>query len=323
MPNHFLGIDTSNYTTSAALVAYDGSEIRVLSDARRLLPVRPGERGIRQNEAVFHHTAAIGAVVREACAGVSEKNVRPEAVGVSTAPTGQEGSYMPCFSVGRAVAESLGAVTGAAVADFSHQQGHVAAVAFGAGRLDILRDEFIAFHVSGGTTEAVLVRPDRERVIACEKLSGSLDLKAGQLIDRAGLMLGLSFPAGKELDALARRGRSPVRPRVFIKDGWVSVSGAQNVFEKMLSDGESRENAARYCVDYICEAVRLMTTCALEKHPGLPVLYSGGVMSNSVISETLDGVFCPAYATDNAVGTAVLAALLAAGNDSPGTGPTP
>ena len=48
----FVGFDTSNYTTSAAVCDADGE---VLLNARTLLPVREGERGLRQSDAVFFH----------------------------------------------------------------------------------------------------------------------------------------------------------------------------------------------------------------------------------------------------------------------------
>ena len=306
-----LGIDTSNYTTSAALVSESGE---VLLNKKIPLPVKEGERGLRQSDAVFHHVKnlplameAVGAVLRE----------RPEdpvrVVGVSESPRDAEGSYMPCFLVGKGTAESLGAAFARPVAYFSHQAGHIAAALFSAGRLDWLDRTFLAFHVSGGTTEAVKVTPDPERILRAERVAESLDLKAGQAIDRVGVTLGLPFPAGPALDALSRESEKTYRVKPFLRDGNCSLSGVQNRCEQMKAAGEADRDIARYCVESVCAALRGMTRALCEKYPGLPLLYSGGVMSNSLIRERFTEEFgavfaAPGYSSDNAVGIAVLGA---------------
>ena len=277
-----LGIDTSNYTTSAAL--YDSVSRRVY-EKRRLLKVKPGELGLRQSDAVFQHTVALPQLLGELFA---ETGLTPDALAVSTAPREEEGSYMPCFLVGKGTAESLGAAFARPVAYFSHQAGHIAAALFSAGRLDWLDRTFLAFHVSGGTTEAVKVTPDPERILRAERVAESLDLKAGQAIDRVGVTLGLPFPD-------------------------CSLSGVQNRCEQMKAAGEADRDIARYCVESVCAALRGMTRALCEKYPGLPLLYSGGVMSNSLIRERFTEEFgavfaAPGYSSDNAVGIAVLGA---------------
>lgn len=303
-----LGIDTSNYTTSAAL--YDSVSRRVY-EKRRLLKVKPGELGLRQSDAVFQHTVALPQLLGELFA---ETGLTPDAVAVSTAPREEEGSYMPCFLVGKGTAESLGAAFARPVAYFSHQAGHIAAALFSAGRLDWLDRTFLAFHVSGGTTEAVKVTPDPERILRAERVAESLDLKAGQAIDRVGVTLGLPFPAGPALDALSRESEKTYRVKPFLRDGNCSLSGVQNRCEKMKAAGEADRDIARYCVESVCAALRGMTRALCEKYPGLPLLYSGGVMSNSLIRERFTEEFgavfaAPGYSSDNAVGIAVLGAM--------------
>lgn len=305
-----LGIDTSNYTTSAAL--YDSVSRRVY-EKRRLLKVKPGELGLRQSDAVFQHTVALPQLLGELFA---ETGLTPDAVAVSTAPREEEGSYMPCFLVGKGTAESLGAAFARPVAYFSHQAGHIAAALFSAGRLDWLDRTFLAFHVSGGTTEAVKVTPDPERILRAERVAESLDLKAGQAIDRVGVTLGLPFPAGPALDALSRESEKTYRVKPFLRDGNCSLSGVQNRCEQMKAAGEADRDIARYCVESVCAALRGMTRALCEKYPGLPLLYSGGVMSNSLIRERFTEEFgavfaAPGYSSDNAVGVAVLGALVA------------
>ena len=303
-----LGIDTSNYTTSAAL--YDGAT-GALTERRRLLRVKPGELGLRQSDAVFQHTLALPELLKEL---FSESGEAPDVIAVSAAPRNEPGSYMPCFMTGKGVAESLGAAFSRPVCYFSHQAGHIAAALFSVGRLDWIEREFLAFHVSGGTTEAVKVTPDRATVFRAVRVAESLDLKAGQAIDRVGVMLGLPFPAGPALDALSRESDRRFRIKPYMRGGDCSFSGLQNQCERMKAAGEADRDIARYCIEYVCAALRGMTAALMEAHPGLPLLYAGGVTANTLIrtrlTEEFNAVFAvPGYSSDNAVGTAVLGTI--------------
>ena len=301
----YLGIDTSNYTTSAALY---NSETGEVVHKRRLLKVKQGELGLRQADAVFQHTVALPEIIKEL---FDENRVKVDAVSVSVRPDETEGSYMPCFMTGKCVADSLSSVFNVPVKYFSHQAGHIAAALYSAKRLDLLSREFIAFHVSGGTTQAVKVRPDSTKVFSLECVSSSLDLKAGQAVDRVGKMLGIAFPAGKELDLLSRQSTKEYKIRPFMKDGCCSLSGVQNKCEKMFADGVPKEDIAKYCIDHITAGLREMTVSLLKEEQDMPVVYSGGVMSNSLIRERFSQQFNAVFAenglsSDNAVGIAVL-----------------
>lgn len=303
-----LGIDTSNYTTSAAV--YDSASGGITQE-RRLLRVKPGELGLRQADAVFQHVVVLPEIIGALCKNGARS---PDIIGVSVSPDEKEGSYMPCFMTGKGVADCMGSVFGVPVKYFSHQAGHIAAALYSAGRLDLLERDFIAFHVSGGTTQGLYVQPDAARIISVEKVAESLDLKAGQAIDRVGVMLGLDFPAGAKLDELSRQSAEKYTPRPFMRNGECSLSGLQNQCEKMKAKGEPAENVANYCISYICEALSLMTDGLLEKYPGRPVVFSGGVTSNSMLRERFTEKYgalfsAPGFSSDNACGTAVLAAL--------------
>lgn len=303
----FLGIDTSNYTTSAALYFSESNEIRQF---KKLLPVKRGEKGLRQSDAVFHHTQQLPSILRELSGFMKDKKLT--AIGVSSRPRNQSGSYMPCFTVGLCAAESISSFTGAERFEFSHQQGHIAAALFSAGRLDLISEPFIAFHVSGGTTEALLVTPDKDDIIKCEIIACSLDLKAGQAVDRTGVMLGLDFPCGAEIDALARKSEREFKIKPVLKDGNCSLSGVENKCRDMISRDEKSEDVARFCIEYISASLEKMTESIIEKHPGLPIIYAGGVMSNSIIRERFTEKFGAYFAekefsADNAAGAAILA----------------
>jgi N6-L-threonylcarbamoyladenine synthase len=301
----FLGIDTSNYTTSFAF--YDGQEI---VQSKKLLPVKAGEKGIRQSDAVFHHTKAYPQLL---CELLSNTNSNIEAIGVSVTPTTQNGSYMPCFLVGESVATSIAAALGIPLFKFSHQQGHIAAALFSAKKTDLLNRRFLAFHVSGGTTDLVLCEYGTDSVLKTTPFSSSSDLKAGQAVDRIGVEMGLQFPAGKGIEALALKSNKTYKNKIKLIDGKCSLSGLQNKCEKMLSDGVSHEDVAKYLLSYIADCVIAMTEFALNELGELPVVYAGGVMSNSIIqnliSEKIKGSYFaePQFSCDNAAGVAYLA----------------
>ena len=186
-----LGLDTSNYTTSAAL--FDGEEGY---NAGKLLEVPKGQLGLRQSEALFQHIKALPDRMQELRKTGPLKDVA--AVAASTRPREVEGSYMPCFLAGESLGRSLAHTLNVPFFAVSHQQGHLAAAAWSAGHMELLDRPFLAWHLSGGTTELLYVEPDGVNVRA-EKIGGTSDISAGQLIDRTGVLLGLAFPAGREL----------------------------------------------------------------------------------------------------------------------------
>lgn len=303
----FLGIDTSNYTTSAAL--FD-SEANTIIQSKKLLPVKAGELGLRQSDAVFAHVKQLGDMVQNV---FDEYREEITAIGVSTRPRDIDGSYMPCFLVGEMAANCLGAALKAPVLPFAHQQGHVAAALYSAGRLDLFRERFIAFHLSGGTTEALLVEPSAERIIRCTKIGGSMDLKAGQAVDRVGVMLGLPFPSGKYLEELALKSDRKFKIKPVMKGTECCLSGVENKCRKMLENGEKPEDIALFCLKSVEAALCGMTDATLSEYGKLPLVYAGGVMSNCIIRNTIEnkygGIFAkPEFSSDNAAGIAVLAA---------------
>lgn len=303
----FLGIDTSNYTTSAAL--FD-SEANTIIQSKKLLPVKAGELGLRQSDAVFAHVKQLGDMVQNV---FDEYRGKITAIGVSTRPRDIDGSYMPCFLVGEMAANCLGAALKVPVLPFAHQQGHVAAALYSAGRLDLFRERFIAFHLSGGTTEALLVEPSAERIIRCTKIGGSMDLKAGQAVDRIGVMLGLPFPAGKYLEELALKSDRKFKIKPVMKGTECCLSGIENKCRKMLENGEKPEDIALFCLKSVEAALCGMTDATLSEYGKLPLVYAGGVMSNCIIRNTIEnkygGIFAkPEFSSDNAAGIAVLAA---------------
>ena len=300
-----LGLDTSNYTTSAAV--FDGEEGR---NQGRLLEVRPGELGLRQSDALFQHVKHLPEVV-EALLG-EEGLGTVQAVGASTRPRAVEGSYMPCFLAGASQGQVLSQVLGVPFYAFSHQQGHLAAAAWSAGRLDLLDRPFLAWHLSGGTTELLRVEPEEDGVaVRAEILGGTSDISAGQLIDRTGVLLGLPFPAGKGVEKLSRQAQKREYYKVKVNSLTFSLSGMENKVRQMVQRGEEPAEIAWFAQETVCRVVQACTKAAMEQYSGLPVLCSGGVASNGRLKELLrqncGALFAqPQFSTDNAMGTAIL-----------------
>lgn len=305
--NGFLGLDTSNYTTSVAFCSQTGEVLQ----EKHLLPVKTGEMGLRQSDAVFHHVRQLPEMTEKLFAHGA---LDVTAVAASDRPQQKDGSYMPCFLVGAGAARELGALLHIPVHFFTHQQGHVAAALYGADKLSLIHEPFLAFHVSGGTTDALLVRPDATCGIACEVVAHSLDLKAGQLIDRVGGMLGLPFPAGPALEKLALEAPQEKLPKASMDGACCHLSGVQNQCETLLKKGASPAAVARFCLSSVEAALTAMTETLLTTYGDLPLLFAGGVMSNSLLREHLTARFGgnfapPAFSADNAVGIAVLCRL--------------
>ena len=298
-----IGIDTSNYTTSIAYFDGVGGE-----NCSKLLPVKQGELGLRQSDAVFAHIKSLPELSGRLFSHVQGKSVT--AVGVSTKPRWVEGSYMPCFMVGYSHAKMLSDMLNVPLVEVSHQQGHVAASLWSADRLDLMEQPHLAWHLSGGTTELLLVEPDGKNV-RCTKIGGTTDISAGQLIDRTGQLLNLPFPSGKHLDAVSKEAVLKETFKVKCTNMEFSLSGVQNKVQQFhAAHGEDAETAA-YALRCVAKAVYLATEQALKAYPGLEVVFSGGVASNSMLREViapLKPVFSqPQFSTDNAMGVAVLA----------------
>lgn len=302
----FLGIDTSNYTTSTAV--FDSNTGKFFQQ-KKLLPVKLGELGLRQSDAVFHHTAQLHLLFSELVKDIDSKDIA--AIGALSRPRPVDGSYMPCFTVGENTAKILSSALKVPLYTFSHQEGHIAAALYDSKSENLFTEKFLAFHVSGGTTEAVIAKGNGYG-FSLDLAAKSLDLNAGQAIDRVGLMLGLRFPCGAELEKLALKNTKKISVRPTLKECDCCLSGLENICRRLLENNESKEYIAAYCIEYIRKTLSLMTDKLLLKYGTMPVLYAGGVMSDSIIQnsfkEKYNAAFAqPSLSSDNAVGIAYLA----------------
>ncbi len=298
-----IGIDTSNYTTSIAF--FDGVSGENCS---KLLPVKQGELGLRQSDAVFAHIKSLPELSGRLFSHVQESGIT--AVGVSTRPRAVEGSYMPCFMVGYSHAKMLSDLLRVPLVEVSHQQGHVAASLWSAGHMELMDEPHLAWHLSGGTTELLLVEPEGKNV-RCTRIGGTTDISAGQLIDRTGQLLSLPFPSGKHIDALSQNAELTETFPVKCSNMEFSLSGIQNKVQQFHSaHGDPTETAA-YALRCVARGVYQASEQARKAYPDLRIVFSGGVASNSMLRRViapLDPIFSqPHFSTDNAMGVAVLA----------------
>ena len=297
--SRILGIDTSNYTTSIAVVE-DG---QVVLNSRKMLEVKHGERGLRQSEAFFQHVSNLPKLLNTPYV----RNI--DAVCVSTRPRNIEGSYMPVFKAGISFGEAICHITGSPLYGCSHQEGHIEAASRSIGFTD---NEFIAFHVSGGTTE--VLRVNRNSSYSIEKLGGTLDISIGQLIDRIGVALDLPFPAGKYMDSLALGCRElQERMPSTVKGLEFNLSGQENCGLRYIKDGYTQEETAYITMMCIYKTLEKLISHVFELY-SLPVLITGGVASSNFLKQKLCKRFrkdrllfsSPQLAGDNAVGTAYI-----------------
>ena len=296
-----LGIDTSNYTTSLS-VCTDGE---IIENVKLPLPVAEGAVGLRQSDAVFAHTKNL-----PQCFDLIKTDLKTvSAVGYSDKPRNVTGSYMPCFISGRAASAAVSSSLGVPEYPFSHQEGHIRAAVYSSKMPEY--GEFYAYHLSGGTFELLLVKREGVRY-ETGIAGGTLDVTAGQIIDRTGVMLGLSFPCGAELEKLAAANNGRVTDiKTSVKDTFCNLSGIQNKTEELFKAGRPREYIAAYTLQTVIRTLDAMTCNALKKRE-LPVLFSGGVSSNGMIKEYFNQKYgayfaSPAFSSDNAAGTALLA----------------
>lgn len=303
-----IGIDTSCYTTSVACT--DGKSI-VFSKGT-MLSVAFGDRGLRQSEGLFQHVRQLPPLLCELFSAIDRDRVC--CVSVSAAPTAKPDSYMPVFLAGLGQAETVASALGVPLVRADHQSGHIRAALYGNEELRD-RERFLAVHISGGTTDLLLVEPHRDEPYRIETIGCSNDLHAGQFVDRVGVALGLPFPAGKHLEALANDAEQKnVKLASAVKGMECSFSGAESAAQRLLHTVPDKELA--YGVyDCLARTLAKLLENAKQTYGDLPVLICGGVASSQLLRTMLKKRFSgalffgkPELSSDNAVGVALIGA---------------
>ncbi|MEA4882870.1 MAG: O-sialoglycoprotein endopeptidase [Clostridia bacterium] len=304
-----LGLDTSCYTTSVALVSGDD----LVFDGRIPLRVPDGACGLRQSDALFQHVRNLPALIGEAFGAAREGGFEVSNVAASAWPRRAEGSYMPVFMASAGYGRSIASALSARCVEVSHQEGHIAAASWSAGMDQ--NGGFLALHLSGGTTELLSVHG----VFESDLIGGTEDLNAGQFVDRVGVALGIPFPAGPGLEAMARGcPGGALRLPVAVRGLSVSFSGPCSAALRSVQAGARTEDIALAVFDCIGRSMSSLCAAGLMHTGANCVLAAGGVASNSIVREIMTTSIGslvpgaqvrfaePAYSGDNAVGAALL-----------------
>ncbi len=308
MSKLYLGVDTSNYTTSVSCVSDEG----IVFERRTMLSVPLGGRGLRQSEALFLHVKNLPPLMEEMLSGVERASVA--AIAASAAPTGAEGSYMPVFLAGRLAAASAAASLGVPLFETTHQAGHVRAAIYGQEER-FNGGSFLALHLSGGTTDLLRVSLADGVLGEIERIGGCGDLHAGQFVDRVGVAVGLPFPSGASLEALAQRADDrTLKLPSSVKGLNCSFSGQESQCQRLLKQGAAKETVAYAVYDCMARTYVKLLTNAFSKTGCKKALLSGGVSGSGLlrglIASRTDAELYYAregLSSDNAVGAALLA----------------
>lgn len=302
----YLGIDTSCYTTSAAII---NDDYKLITEKRILLDVKLGNRGLRQSEAVFQHLKNMPLIFNSLSNVVDMNKIKN--ISVSYKPRTSSYSYMPVFVCGESFANTLASCFNIPLNRFSHQEGHIMSALWDIDMFGLLESNFIVFHISGGTTELLKVSKENNK-IDINIIGGTKDISAGQLIDRTGVILGMKFPSGIELEECSLKGK-PLKMPVCVEETWVNFSGPEHKTIKLIEDGYAKEDVCRSVIECICLSVEKVLEEAIKKTGINNIVMVGGVCSNSILKKHLGNIknaniyFAkPDFSRDNAVGIAVM-----------------
>ena len=304
----FLGVDTSNYTTSVSCVSTEG----IVFERRTMLSVPLGERGLRQSDAVFQHVRNLPPLIEAMLGAIDAGAVR--AVAVSSKPTAADESYMPVFLAGKLAAVSIASSLRVPLYETTHQAGHVRAVLLG--QETALRESpFLAMHLSGGTTDLLLVHRENGLIGEITRIGGCEDLHAGQFVDRVGVRLGLPFPSGVSLEALAREASDhTIKLPASVKALNCSFSGQESQCQRLIDGGADKSAVAYAVYDGMARTFAKLLTNAFAETGCKTALLSGGVSGSLLLRELLQQRLKhtlyyaqSGLSSDNAVGTALLA----------------
>lgn len=312
--NIILGIDTSCYTTSIAAISLDRD---LIYNEKIMLEVKENSKGLRQSEAVFQHVNNLGKISDKINKLMESYNVC--AICVSQKPRPVKDSYMPVFTVGYNFSKMLGSMISCPVYETTHQENHIEASLFTNEIKN--KDKFLSIHMSGGTTEVLLISKDKNENnnlgYNIDIVGGSKDISFGQLIDRVGVAMGYPFPAGKYIDqnALECKEKIEFGLKTSVKDGYMNLSGLENQINQII-DSKSKEYISKLALDSVVRNVEKSITYICKNYNLNEVVFAGGVSASKYVNKELtlrlkkksiDAYFTnPQFSTDNGVGCAII-----------------
>jgi len=287
----FLEVRVSNQPAQGLYKKMHFEEVAVLKNDDQLLSnviasqIESHKRfgGVVPEVASRHHVEVITACIEEALeeAGITEDEVT--AVAVTYGP-GLVGALL----VGLAAAKAFAWAHGLPLIPVNHMAGHLMA----AQSVEPLEFPLLALLVSGGHTELVYVSEAGDYKIVGE----TRDDAVGEAYDKVGRVMGLTYPAGREIDQLAHQGADIFAfPRAMIKEDNLefSFSGLKSAFINLHHNaqqkGESLSNAdlSASFQAAVLDILMAKTKKALENYPVKTLVVAGGVAANQGLRERL------------------------------------
>src|SRR5205085_6943448 len=272
-----LGIETSCDETGVALyeTAADGGQGRLLAHAvHSQVAMHEAYGGVVPELASRDHIQRLVPLTRHVLARAGRRASDLAGIGYTEGP-GLAGALL----VGASYAHALGEALGLPVLGIHHLEGHLLSPLLSARRPDF---PFVALLVSGGHTQLMRV----DGVGAYRLLGETQDDAAGEAFDKTAKLLGLGYPGGPALSALAERGR-PGRyqlPRPMLASGDLdfSFSGLKTAVLLATREAEAADypDIARAFVDAVVEVLVAKCVRALQTQGLARLVVAGGVGAN-------------------------------------------
>lgn len=311
MKNYILGIDTSAYTTSISIVNSLSGDI--VTDLRKVLTVPNGQKGLRQQEAVFQHLQNF----KELYDNININFDEISAVSVSSRPRSVEGSYMPVFTVGQNYGKIIAKTLNCDYKEYSHQENHIAASLIENENYKKIHNDMLAIHISGGTTEFLTAAKSTTGYKA-EIIGGSKDITFGQLIDRIGTEMGFPFPCGLHMENYIKDSNDILSIKLpkISGDTFINLSGMENFYKNLLISGKYNKESVIYSLfKYVSACIVEIINNLKMNHSFKNIIIAGGVSSNNMIRNEIikcldkkNNIIFPSIenSSDNAVGVAYM-----------------
>ena len=309
--NIIIGIDTSCYTTSIAAISLDKS---IILNEKIMLNVKENSNGLRQSEGVFQHISNLGEISEKL--NLLHSNYNIVGVCVSKKPRPIENSYMPVFTVGYNFGKFMSNSLNCQFYETTHQENHIEASLLNCNISN--KNKFLSVHMSGGTTEILLLTKDTNSLeYNIEIVGGTKDISFGQLIDRTGVRLGYNFPAGKYIDKNAMNCNRKISSglKTSVKEGYMNLSGLENQINKIM-ELEDNEYVSKLVLDSVVKNLYKSLTYISKLYNINEVVFCGGVAASEYVKinltsklkrENIYSYFTkPEYSTDNACGCAII-----------------
>ena len=291
-----LGIETSCDETAAALVTAEGAIASSVVASQAELHARYG--GVVPEVASRRHLELVGPVVREALREAGAGLDEVERIGVTRGP-----GLIGALLVGLSTAKAISWSRGIPLVPVDHLHGHVASLYLGP---EPLEPPFTCLLASGGHTLLLAVRDHR----SFERIGTTLDDAAGEAFDKGARLLGLGYPGGAAIDALAREGdaeafRFPVARVPGLDFSFSGLKTALLYVVRGLEEDGLEARRADLAASYQRAIVTALTRRLREaaEQTGLErIAVVGGVAANSELRAALpDAVLAPlSLCTDNA-----------------------